>query len=67
MEESIRYLNLLKSQKRNVSINLRNGINLCKKKRCKTETLISAFDYHELSWSALAECEKIMSYLVSQH
>ena len=52
MEESIRYLNLLKSPKRNASINLNNGINLCEKKKCKTETLSSAFEYLELYWSA---------------
>ena len=51
MEESIRYLNLLKSQKKNnASINISNVINLCeRKKKYKTETLICAFEYLALS------------------
>ena len=68
MEESIRYLNLLKSQKKNASINISNVVNLRERKESTKLkhlfVLLSTLHYLEV---LKAECEKIMSYLVSQH
>ena len=50
VEKSIRYLNLLESQKRNnTSINISNVINFGDRKKVQTETLIRAFEYLTLS------------------
>ena len=50
VEKSIRYLNLLESQKRNnTSINISNVINFGERKKVQTETLIRAFEYLTLS------------------
>ena len=44
------------SRKRNnASAHLRNGINLCGRKKYKTETLIRAFEYFALSRSAYSK------------
>ena len=53
LEKPMRYLNLFESKKRNnPSRNISNVIDFCERKKIQTETLIRAFEYLVLSWSA---------------